>query len=198
MANPYSLQNLKASIAKSINLRFVPPSEESNPYRLTRERASEGETVIATPMRFGRVNKVDSFTPPAANTAYVLAFTDVAPTYGISLSDDRTRIYFDDVGLYRFDVNLQLSSTNSSAKLVYGWHRKNGIDCGRSGFRASIKESGTYLPITRTCFSTIESGDYIEMMIAVSDISVTVAAAPATSFAPASQSVSIEIQQIHH
>lgn len=198
MANPYSLQNLKASIAKSINLRFVVPSDEDNPYRLTRERASEVETVIASPMSYGRVNKVDSFTPPLASTAYALVFTDIAPSYGLTLSDDGTRIYFEDGGLYRLDANFQLYSTNASAKTVYGWHRKNGVDCDRSGFRSSIKENGAYRPVSRTCFTSVESGDYIEVMIAISDISVSLSAAPATAFAPPSQSVSIEIQQVHH
>jgi len=198
MTNPYSLQNLKASIAKSINLRFVPPAEGSNPYRSTRERASEIETVIATPMRYGRVNKTDSFTLPAADTAYAIEFTDIAPVYGITLSDDGTRIYFEDGGLYRVDANFQLSSTDASSKLVYGWHRENGVDCPRAGFRASIKENGTYKPVSRTCFVTVAPGDYIEVMIAVSDVSVTLAAAPATAFAPPSQSVAVEIQQVHH
>ena len=99
-------------------------------------------------------------------------------------------------GLYQFTVRYQLTSTNSSSKNARVWFRRNGTtDYANSTAISSLDSNGGFATITVSEFFSLQANEYLELMWAVSDTSLSLTAA-ATTYAPASAAVIVTVTQI--
>jgi hypothetical protein len=145
---------------------------------------------------FGTFSRITDYTPAAANTAYAVPYTDTRVSNGVVIGSPASRIVVPDSGLYDVSATLQWSSTNSSAKDVYGWIRKNGTDVERSSRILTITGSGSYAPVLISETVSLAASDYIEIMIASSSSAVYLHAAGATAFSPAAPAANLVVTQV--
>ena len=146
---------------------------------------------------YGTFSRTTDYTPAVADTAYAVEFTNTRIANGIFIGTPASRISVIQSGFYDISVTLQWSSTNASAKEVYGWIRKNGVDVLRSSRILTISGSGSYNPILISESVSLDANDYIEIMVATSNASVYLHAAPATAFSPTAPACNLVILQTH-
>ena len=131
-----------------------------------------------------------------ANEATAVTFNTAQDNTSIDIDEnDSTRIVFEQSGLFTVDINAQVLSNNSSAKNVYLWVRKNGIDENFSTRTMTLDGNGVYRVLHITYNISVDANDYIQVMWASNDSDVELEAAPATAFAPASPSVYVHLDQ---
>ena len=149
---------------------------------------------------YGRFSSVIDQAPLAINTPYAVQFgtTDVSRGFHADgeAIPDYSKIYAEESGFYKFDATLSLTSTNSSAKAFYVWMRKNGVDIPRSAKRQSITGNGTYQTLAYIYSTSLNKDDYIQIMYASDDTTVSIDAPAATAFCPAIPSATIVCTQI--
>jgi hypothetical protein len=99
--------------------------------------------------------------------------------------------------LYSINLNAQVLSTNSSAKNVYFWIRKNGVDEQNTRRTLTLNGNLVYTDFSVSYNIKIEqASDYVEFMWAADNDTVELEAAAQTTFAPSSPSVFIHIDQV--
>jgi hypothetical protein len=84
-------------------------------------------------------------------------------------------------GVYNFQYSGQLLSTNASAKNVYLWIVRNGIDIGYSTHAYTLSANNEYTEINWSFNIDLANGEYLELEIATSDTNVRLDAVAATS-----------------
>lgn len=145
---------------------------------------------------YGTFARTTNYAPAVANTAYAVPFDSTVTANGISIGTPTSRIVVVESGFYSVACTLQYSSSNSSAKVAYAWLRKNGTDIAQSSRLVSVNTNGGYqLGVVNESVS-LAAGDYIEVVVAVTDTAATLAAVGATAFAPGSPAANLTIQQI--
>jgi len=145
---------------------------------------------------YGTFARTTNYAPAVANTAYAIPFDSTIIANGISVGTPTSRIVVADSGFYSVACTLQYSSSNASAKNAYVWLRKNGTDVPQSSRLVSVDTNGGYrLGVVNESISLL-AGDYIEIMVAVTNTALTLAAVGATAFAPGSPAANLTIQQI--
>jgi hypothetical protein len=107
-----------------------------------------------------------------------------------------SRVYVDVSGVYSFQFSGQVTSTNSSAKTVYIWIVKNGVDVGYSTHAYSISGSGTQLEINWNFIIDMQKGDYLELEWASTDANVSLATAAASSPHPGIPSAVLAVSYV--
>jgi hypothetical protein len=131
----------------------------------------------------------------AANTAYAVTYTATEISNGVTLGTPATRIVASQAGYYHVDVSAQIASSNSSSKDVFIWLEKNGTNLANTTRAISISGSGTYVPFATTYDVSLEANEYIRVMWAASDTTVTLEAFAASAFAPAGPSIIVTVTQ---
>lgn len=120
----------------------------------------------------------------------------VAQTYGVD-SALLDRVTVSESGLYNFTVKFQLTSSSASAKTVRFWFRLNGTaDIANSASLTTIAANNASAVVSRSELISLAKNDYIQLMWAVSDTALSLAAAPATAYAPASAAVLLIVTQV--
>jgi hypothetical protein len=115
----------------------------------------------------------------AANTAYPIEFNQTYLHNAIDLvSNSRAVISVN--GIYNFQYAGQLKGTNASNKSIWIWIRRNGIDIGYSTRAYTSTLNNEYKAIDWNFNIDMQAGDYLELMIAVSDTNVELEAEAAT------------------
>lgn len=147
---------------------------------------------------YGEFTRTSNLTAAAADTAYTIALTDTEISEGIVLQGSPTnQVKVPQSGLYLFTVRYQLTSTNAAAKTARFWFRKNGtFDYANSTALVSVTGNGDYATITLSEMFSLAANDYIQLMWAVSDTALSLAAAPATGYAPAAAAVLLAVTQV--
>jgi len=130
------------------------------------------------------------------NTAYAITYNTVDIASGFEIGTPRSRVYARNSGLYNFQFSAQYVSTNSSAKDVYIWIRKNGQDIPNSASRKSITGNGVYDVLAWNFIVSMNANDYFELMWAANDTTIRLAAPGATSFCPAIPSVILTVTEV--
>lgn len=115
-----------------------------------------------------------------ANTAYPVVYNQTYLSNAVTLSTT-SRIEIGVSGIYNFQYSGQLESTNSSAKNVFLWIRRDGTDIGYSARAYTVSGSGAYAPIAYSFNIDMQAGQYLELMISASDTTVRLAADVAAS-----------------
>lgn len=145
---------------------------------------------------YGGFTKSDNGTLSAANTATPILLTNAFFNNGITIGSPASRLVFANSGLYSVTSTFQFQSNNTSAKDVYFWYRKNGVDVANSSFIITNRIASGYFTAARTKSFSLLAGDYIELYWACTDTNITLISNGATGFAPASPAVDIEVFQI--
>jgi len=145
---------------------------------------------------YGEFSKTTDQMPAAINTAYAITFDNEEITHGITIGTPASRIVCEHSGLYQFAPSFQLSSGSASAKNVWLWTRKNGVDIANSGMQVSLESNSALATPSRTVFLSMADGDYIELMWAADSTNVTLDAIAATAFGPAAPASILAVTQI--
>lgn len=165
-----------------------------------RKDATEGEIFVRPTIeqqnRYGTFSDSTDQTLTSVNQAKAVTLNTSETRFGISIDEvDTSKVVFSESGLYPININIQLLSTNSSAKTVWIWLRKNGVDVPYSSRVISIVGNNTYTVFQVTHNISMDADDYMQIMWAGSDTTISLKAVPATAFAPASPSVHLHIDQ---
>tara|TARA_R110002153_G_scaffold205978_1_gene358861 strand:+ start:963 stop:2111 length:1149 start_codon:yes stop_codon:yes gene_type:complete len=151
---------------------------------------------IAEQQAYGTFNLTATYSPPLADTAYPIIFNSTESANGVALGTPASRVVVAKSGLYDISCTLQYTSSNSSAKNVYSWIRKNGVDVARSSRILSLNGSGVYSPVLISEAVSLAANDYIEIVVASTNANVSVVASPPTAFAPGSPAANLVVEQI--
>ena len=142
------------------------------------------------------VDKTSDQTPAVIDTAYAVTFDSVQIGNGVVIGTPASRIVVPQSGLYRFVATIQLTSGNSSAKNVRFWWRKNGVDVPNTTRIVTSSLNNGYTPIAITAPISLAANQYVELMFAADNISVTIDNVAATAYAPAAPAVVLEVTQV--
>lgn len=165
-----------------------------------RKDATQGEIFVRPTVEqqklYGSFSDTTDQTVSNVNEATEITFNNEEFSSGISIdSIDNSKIIFSDSGMYGVNINIQILSTNSSAKNVRVWIRKNGVDVPYSSRVISIVGNNVYNVFSVSHDISFDANDYLQIMWAASDTTISLKAAPSTAFAPSSPSVQINIDQ---
>jgi hypothetical protein len=162
--------------------------------------ATDGEIFVRPTVEqqqfYGEFTKTTDQTPAAINTAYALTFDNTEIANGVAIGTPASRIVVPESGLYQFDVTIQVTSGNTSAKNVWLWFRKNGTDVANSARIVTININNGYVPVSLAEFFSLAASDYIEIMFAADDTNVTIDNVASTAFAPAAPAVVLAVSQV--
>lgn len=131
-------------------------------------------------------------TAAIADTAYPITFSGTVDGLTLNGSD----ITFDEGGTYYLSFTAQVYSTSSSSITFYFFPRLNGQDIPLGATRATTHDNGRTSPVSKSALFTVEAGDTINAIWAVSDTSGSLKAFSATAFAPGTPSVTMSIQRV--
>ena len=145
---------------------------------------------------YGTFSRNTSYSPAVVNTPYAIEFSSSVLSNGVTIGTPASRIVVAGSGFYSVSASLQYSSTNASAKDIYSWVRKNGVDIPDSTRRIGITGNSVYTSVFVAESVPMNAGDYVEVMFASTDTAVTLSAVPATAFAPRSPAANLVVQQI--
>lgn len=145
---------------------------------------------------YGQFKKTTSVSPAATNTAYAITFDTTEESKGVSIGSPASRIVVTEDGIYNFSAHFTILSNNSSAKTVYFWFRKNGVDVPASAFLTTSDINGGHMASGRDDFFSLVSGDYIELMWAANSTNLELHASAATAFAPSGPSCMLSVMQV--
>lgn len=138
-------------------------------------------------------------TAALANTAYAVKFN----TTGIGCSHIRVsasnsaNIICDNQGLYNFDFQLQVISTNSSRSNLWIWARRNGVDIPRSATKLSIESNGGTIGPSWAFRLPMNANDVFQLMWAVDSTNISLIAPAGTAFAPETPSATLQVTQVN-
>ena len=110
--------------------------------------------------------------------------------------NDVTKIISQQSGLYNIQFSTQFMSTNSSAKDIFVWARKNGTDIPHSSTRMSVVGNGVYFVASWNFIVSMNANDSFQLMWATTDVTVSITSPPATSFAPSTPSTLLSVTQV--
>ena len=134
----------------------------------------------------------------AANTneATAIGLDNTGDARGFSLAGlESSEITCEESGLYNFAVSYQILSNNSSAKQVYFWVRKNGVDIPYTTRRQTITGNNIFRTFGATWNVSMLGGDNVQLMWATTSLTAFLAADPSAAFAPSAPSVLLSITQ---
>ena len=130
----------------------------------------------------------------STNAAYGIDWDAIAYGSGITLdASDSTKIVFAEGGKFVLSLSAQLKSNSSASKSIWLWPRLNGTDSAGSTLKTSITSSDDDVVVSRTTVLQIASGQYLQAMFAVSDVTLLLNAPATESFAPSSPAVALSI-----
>lgn len=194
---------LYASPSSAGGLTNVKPTAPNNVIPVAacvKSHATEGIIFVRPTIQqmqyYGVFSKITDQTPAVINTAYALTFDSTEIGNGIVRGTPTSRIVVPVSGLYQFVVTVQISSASSSAKNVWLWFRKNGVDVPNSARIVTISENNGYAPISLTQVISLTANQYVEIMFAASGINVRIDNVAATAFAPDAPATVLEVTQV--
>lgn len=124
----------------------------------------------------------------AINTPYAMRLNTTAESNQIAIISN-SRITFKNRGSYNLQFSAQIDQSSGSTHKVFIWLRKNGVDVPQSASLVTVQGNNTELIAAWNFIVTVLAGDHAEIMWAVSDTTVILAAFAATAFCPAIPSV---------
>jgi hypothetical protein len=123
-----------------------------------------------------------SQTAASTTTAYAVSLTDTLYADRVSLVSG-SRITFDTAGVYNVEYNIQLKNTRAHTEFANIWLRKGVTNLPLTNKRHGVLRDGQSAEPGHTVAAakvmvTVAAGDYIEIMWAASNTSVSLEAIP--------------------
>jgi hypothetical protein len=164
-----------------------------------RKDSSEGEIFVRPTIeqerKYGNFYSDSDQLAALVNTPYAIRAPRMSFGKGFTLDSDEASLIASTSGLYNFNVNVQLISTNSSAKNVWFWLRQNDSDIPRTTRKLSIVGNSVSTIFSVVHNVSMSAGDKVKHMWATSDTTLRLDAPASTAFAPSTPSVIIDITQ---
>jgi hypothetical protein len=162
--------------------------------------ATEGVLLVrpnfAPRLSYGTFLNTGDHVASAPNTPTNIPIDTVTKSRGFTLTGTTdSRITCSISGLYNFGVSYQITSTNASAKDIYFWIRRNGVDQPFTTRKQSITGNDVYQTFACNWTVSLTAGQYVQLMWAVSDVSVRLRHEDATAFAPSSPAVLLTVTE---
>lgn len=147
---------------------------------------------------YGEFTRTTNLSAAVINTAYAIALTNTEVAGGVVLTGSPTdRLQVPQSGLYQFSARFQLSSTSASSKNARFWYRLNGsTNLSNSAAIVSVDANNGYATISVSEIVSLAANDYIQLMWAVSDTTLSLSAVAATGYSPGAASVWVSVTQI--
>lgn len=167
---------------------------------VTKVGVTDGELLVRPEIRprlyYGSFSATNNQPLTNASTAYTVNIDTVnfASGHRIGANND---IISDYHGLFKYDVNYNVTSSNSSRTYVYMWIRKNNVDQPNTALRFSIESNGGEAVPHASYTLSMQPGDHVQLMIASDKTSVSLLASAATAFSPRSPAALITVSQIN-
>lgn len=118
----------------------------------------------------------------ATNTAYPVVYNQTYLSNAVRLREGSTsEIEVLIGGIYNFQYSGQLLSTNSSAKDIFLWIKRNDITIGYSTHAYTLTGSNEYLEISWNFNIDLAAGEYLELEIATTNTNARLDAVAPTS-----------------
>jgi hypothetical protein len=143
--------------------------------------------------RYGSFYDTTTQTGTIINTAKAITFNTTDLSNGVYIGTPTSRVYVDTAGIYNYDMSFQLDKTSGGTGEFYIWFRLNGVDIPNSASYIQIQGNNAEIFSSLNYFFDLKSGDYVEIMFSVSDLSVEIAAFPAAPPVPAIPSIILTV-----
>ena len=164
------IDNLRKAVE---GLQITPTLESIDNLR----KAVEGLQMTPPPREFKRARYgsfYDTTTQVATviNTATAITFNTTDLSQGVYIDSPTSRIVVDSEGIYNFDTSFQLDKTSGGTAVFDFWFRLNGVDVANSASRITIQGNNAEIFSSLNYFFDLKANDYVELMFAVTDLSV--------------------------
>jgi len=143
--------------------------------------------------RYGSFYDTTTQTAAVINTAYGITFNTTDLSYGVTRGSPTSRIYIDRPNVYNVQFSAQVDKTAGGVGLVWIWLRKNGVNVPDSSGQIRIQGNNAELVVGWNYIIELNSGDYIELMWEVDDISVILLAEAASAVHPSVPSIILTV-----
>jgi len=162
--------------------------------------STEGEIFVRPTIEqrtiYGSLSDTTDQSPALANTAYAITYDTINISNGVSRGSPTSRIVVDQSGYYTFDICLSLTSTNSSAKAIYVWAKKNGNNVPYSTRRQSVTGNGTYQILKIKYDITLNANEYIEIFYLADNNTISINSPTPVVGLPSIPSVTVIVEQV--
>jgi hypothetical protein len=143
--------------------------------------------------RYGSFYDTTTQTATTINTATAVMFNSTSLSSGVFIGSPTSRIYVDTPGVYNFDTSLQVHKTSGGTGLIYIWFRVNGVNVPDSASQIRVQGNDAEIFSSLNYFFDLKSGDYVEIMFSVTDLSVELLAEAASSPHPSVPSIILTV-----
>ena len=154
------------------------------------------EQVFDQNIWYGHFSKLGDQVATAINTPNAVTFTDTDASDGVLLGSGNNRFDILNPGVYQIGYTIQVQSSSGSAKTIYSWLRKNGVDVPDSANRQTDNINGGFVQVGGNHFLDLAANDYIQLMFAVDDTALTIHHDTATAFCPATSAAEVSITHV--
>lgn len=143
--------------------------------------------------RFGQFQDTTTQLATVINTATPITYNATDISEGVFLRAGNSEIQVDTEGVYNFQFSVQLDKTSGGLANFWIWPRLNGVDVPSSASQVQIQGNDAEIIATANFFFDLKSGDYVQFMFAVDDLSVELKTFPASAFHPAVPSIIVTV-----
>jgi len=143
--------------------------------------------------RYGTFFDSTTQTAAVANTAYGITFNTTDLSYGVELGTPTSRVYVRSEGIFNIQFSAQLDNTSGGTHFTYIWLRVNGTDVPSSAGKIRLQGNSSETIAAWNYVYQFKSGDYFELMWAVSDTAVVILAEAASGVVPAIPSIILTV-----
>lgn len=182
------------------NVKPTAPNVAISIAAVTRVDATQGEILvrptIVPRLFYGSFAMTANQAISAAETAFAVQFDRTNFSSGHRLNSNGV-ITSEATGLFKYDVNYNITSSNSSRVFVYMWIRKNGVDQQNTALRFSIESNGGEAVPHGSFVLSMQPGDNVQMMIAATGTSISLFGLGPNAYAPSAPCAVLNITQIN-
>jgi len=146
--------------------------------------------------RWGAFYDTTTQTAAAINTAYAMTLNTTDSSFGCYRGATTSQVFVTNAGTYNIQFSAQFDNTSGGNHLAYIWLRVNGADVANSASQIRLKGTDGELVPAWNFFASLKSGDYFQIMWAVSDTAVQLTAQAAAAPVPAIPSVIVTVMEI--
>ena len=162
--------------------------------------ATDGEIMVRPTiplgLDYGAFDDTTTQSIGTINTATAITLNNTLLSNGVSIGTPTSRMVVTEAGFYQIDANIQLTSASSSAKSVYFWLRKNGVDVPDSLRAVTNNINNGYVPVALNYTISLAASDYIELYWAANSTAVSMSPITGLAFAPDAASVIVKVNQL--
>ena len=162
--------------------------------------ATNGEILVRPTipigLDYGTFSSTVTQTLGAINTATAITLNTTSLSNGVTIGSPASRLVVAQTGFYQINVSLQLTSSSASAKNIYFWLRKNGVDVANTTNALTNDINNGFISTALVRDISLQANDYVEVYWAADSTDVSLSAIAASSFAPAAPSVIAIVTQI--